>query len=270
MVDFAKYLKKNMPDPMSRPFKVIWNDTETTGLTEKHGLHQWSAKIFIDGVEKDHIDIKMQPFKKHPIVQDDLIEDSALEAGHVTREELFSEDRVRPETAYKAIIAFLQKHVDKFDKKDKLIWKGFNSRFDMDRTRDFFTKNKDTYFGSWFWFPPADIMGLAMHLLQRERPRLEDFKQKTVWDYLHPELKDKYKDEEWHDALFDLDRCRDIEDVLRKRIVKGITNAQMERDEFKKAHDSQIDEIRRLVLLTESLTAEVATLEAEVTQLNSR
>jgi DNA polymerase-3 subunit epsilon len=253
-----------MPDPMSRPFKVIWNDTETTGLTELHGLHQWSAKVFIDGVEKESIDLKMRPYMT------DLIEDSALEASHVTREELFADDRLEPDVAYKAIIALCGRYVDKFDRKDKFIWKGFNSRFDMDRTRDFFLKNNDTYFGSWFWFPPADIMGLAIHILQRERVRLDDFKQKTVWEYLHPTLKDKYKEEEWHDALFDLDRCRDIETALRNRLQKAIDTARLERDEFKKAHDAQIEEIKRLTLVSERLTAEVATLESEITQLTSR
>lgn len=261
MVDFAKYLKKNMPDSMSRPYKVIWNDTETTGTEKEHGLIQWSAKIFIDGVEKDKIDLKIQPFK------DDKIEDSALEANHTSKDELFSSDRFTPKVAHQAIVGLCARYVDKFDKKDKFIWKGFNSRFDMDRTRDFFTKLGDTYFGSWFWFPPADIMGLAIHILQRERVRLPDFKQKTVWEYLFPEQKDKYKEEEWHDAMFDIDRCRDIENALRARLQTAIDKAREERDQFQNALKASEESIKELKDKYDTLEAHNKTIESQLADI---
>ena len=249
MIDFIKYLKKKnmseeqqlpLDDPMRPKHKIIWIDTETTGTTEKHGVIQFTAKVVVNNTALDSIDMKIQPFKE------DLISDEALEVNKITREELFSSERFTPQQAYKAIIGICQKHIDKFDKKDKFIWKGFNSRFDMDMTRALFTKCGDKYFGSWFWFPPADIMGLAMHLLQRERGKLIDFKQRTVWEYLHPDLKDKYKEEEWHDALFDVDRCMDIETALRSRIEKGIHKWKSEAEKYKVCYESQIDEIKRL------------------------
>lgn len=255
---------------MRPPYKVIWNDTETTGLTERHGVIQWSAKVFIDGVEKDRIDLKIQPLKGHSIIQDDLIEDDALEANHITREELFDSSRFTPKVAHQAIVGLCSRYVDKFDPKDKFIWHGFNSRFDMDRTRDLFVKCGDKFFGSWFWFPPADIMGLAINLLTKERARLFDFKQKTVWEYLHPDEVGKYKDEEWHDAMFDIDRCRDIQAALRARLQKGIITANKERDQFKLAVESQQEEIKRQNAVIEKMTEEIGNLEAQLATANSR
>lgn len=241
-----------------RKFKVLWNDTETTGLTEKHGLIQWSAKVFIDGIEVDSIDLKIQP---HP---SDEISNEALETNHITKEELYSSDRFTPKVAYQAIIGLCARHVDKYAREDKFVWKGFNARFDMDRTRDFFTKMGDKYFGSYFWFPPADIMGLAMHILQKERYKFPDFKQRTVWDMLHPDKKEEYTDDQWHDALFDLDRCRDIESALRARLQKGITTAQLERDQFKMALEASEEAVKNLEDKYDTLNARNVMLETKL------
>lgn len=195
--------------------KVMAQDSETGGTDPKvHALLQWSAKMFIDGKEVDSIDVKMQPFPN------DEVTDEALEHNHLKREDLFSVDRVTPSVGYTMITTFLKRHIDKYNRKDKAFWTGYNGRFDSDFTREFFNKNADTYFGSWFWFPVLDISVLAGFFIQKKRIELVDFKQRTVWEFMFPERKDMYKPEEWHEAMFDIDRMLDIVQFCRDEIIK--------------------------------------------------
>lgn len=196
--------------------KRLYVDCETSGTDPKlHGIIQWTATVMIDGVEEESIDIKMQPFP------DDEISDEALEVNNISREQLFDEIRLTPKQAYVEITRFLAKYISKFDKKDKFFWIGYNARFDADFTREFFNKNGDVYFGSWFWFPILDVAILAGYLLQNQRTKLPDFKLKTVWEFLHPDQLVLHSEDEWHDALFDIKRTVDVEAALRA-IVMGV------------------------------------------------
>lgn len=124
--------------------KRFYADTETTGTDPKrNGIIQFTAIVTIDGVEKGRLDLKIMPFTE------DAIEDKALEINGITREELFSADRLIPKMAHAEIVKFLGKWCNKFDKKDKYAWYGFKAAFDSDFTREFFAKCGDTYFGSW-------------------------------------------------------------------------------------------------------------------------
>lgn len=196
--------------------KRCYCDTETTGTNPKlNGVIQWTAKITIDFKVVSEINLKLQPFKT------DVIDDVALEHNRVKREDLFKPDRLTPEEGFKQIQAFLGKHCDKFNRTDKYFFHGFKAQFDADFTREFFIKNEDNYYGSYFWVPPCCIMSLAGHLLQKERTRLENFKLQTVFKYLFPNA--NYTEEAWHDALFDIDRTIEVEGALRKRITDPVT-----------------------------------------------
>jgi DNA polymerase-3 subunit epsilon len=193
----------------------MYADSETTGTDPKrHGLHQFSAKLEIDGTLVDEIDLRIKPFP------DDVIEDKALEVGNVTREQLFSPMRMEPQQAHTKIVTMLGRHIDKFDRSNKAHFLAYKAAFDADFLREFFIKCGDTYFGSWFWTPPLCIMTLGGYLLQRERANLENFKLKTVWEYLNGGPGD-YTEEQWHDSLFDIDRAREVESFLRERVVRG-------------------------------------------------
>lgn len=202
--------------------KRFYNDLETTGVdSSRNGIIQFSAIVTIDGEKVDSLTIKMQPFP------DDEIDEGALEANGVSREGLFSEDRLTPDDAYREIIAFLAKHVDKFNRSDKFFWIGYNADFDARFTRRFFEKMGDNYFGSWFFMPILCVMVLAGYLLMKQRQKLKDFKLKTVYGFLYPaELAEFEKqaqsgEDPWHDALFDIERTIDVETGLRKSVSKG-------------------------------------------------
>lgn len=194
--------------------KRLYIDTETTGTDPKrNGLIQFSCIAYIDSVPvSDGLNIRLQPFPN------DVIEDSALEVNHITREELFKDDRMTPKDGKRIIDQYLAKHVEKFDTKDKFMFVGFRAGFDSDFTRAFFDKCGDRFYGSWFWVPPLDVMVLAGYLLQKYRHRMVNFKLRTVYEFLFPGS--IYTDNDWHDAMFDILRTVDIEGRLRE-IVTG-------------------------------------------------
>lgn len=188
--------------------KRIYVDSETTGTDpQQHALIQFSAVISVDGVAKEELNLAIRP------IEGKVIEDTALEVNGITREELFAADRITPRDAHLVITKLLAKYVNKYDKKDKFIWLGYRAGFDSDFTRKFFDDNGDTYFGSWFFTPPLCVMTLAAYLLQKQRSNLENFKLRTVYNYLYPD--NTFTDEDWHDSLFDIYRTIDIEDALR-------------------------------------------------------
>jgi DNA polymerase-3 subunit epsilon len=84
---------------------------------------------------------------------------------------------------------------------------GYNSHsFDMPFVRQFFSKCKDRYFGSWFHYPSIDVMILAAEHLKSKRRWYPDFKLSTVADRMGIEV-DKSR---LHDALYDIELTREI------------------------------------------------------------
>lgn len=189
--------------------KILFFDLETTGTNpSKHSIHQISGKIFINGRLEDEFDIHMQP---NPTA---IIDDEALSVSGVTREQLatympFSE-------GYRAFLGHIAKYVNKYDRSDKMFLAGYNvAAFDVPFLRGLFLQNGDTYFGSWFWSVPIDVIVLAQTLLMDERNGMENFKQGTVAKYLGIEVDDS----KLHDALYDIEICHKIyqEVMLRMR-----------------------------------------------------
>ena len=172
--------------------KLCFIDTETTGTDpQKHGLIQLAGFIVIDGEEKETFNYRVQPFVG------DAVEDSALAVNKTTRVEISTYSA--PRTVYLDFASLLSKYVDKYDKRDKFFFIGYNTRFDADFVRAFFEKNGDGYFGSWFWFPPIDVMNLAAVELMEERESLQNFKLATVAYTLKIQANG-----ELHDALTDI------------------------------------------------------------------
>lgn len=179
--------------------KFIFIDTETTGThPETNGMIQMAGSIIYQeqGTDiytpREVFDYKVKTFAA------DIIEDEALLVNGITREQIaqFPE----PTVVYNNFIALLGKYCDKYNKTDKFFFVGYNARFDMDVIRAWFKKCGDGYFGSWFYFPPIDVMNLAIMKLIDERHKLLNFKLQTVADYLKINHSGHY-----HDALADIE-----------------------------------------------------------------
>lgn len=184
--------------------KLFFFDLETTGtMVHRHGIHQISGKIMIDGEQKEAFNFHVQP---NPQAQ---IDSKALEVGGVTEEQIKAYPPMRE--IYDKIIQILSRYVDKYNRKDKFYLVGYNiAAFDNAFFRAFFVQNGDNYFGSWFWPNCLDVYVLATPHLVNMRSEMKDFKQGTVAKTLGIEVDDS----KLHDAEYDINICHAIYDKV--------------------------------------------------------
>jgi DNA polymerase III epsilon subunit-like protein len=186
--------------------KLCFLDVETTGMSQtKHGIIQVGGCIC--GEEGEGLNILEEFCLNSAPFPADLIEDEALAVSGVTREQL--RGFPPPAVVHKDLIAVFEKHCNKFDKKDKMLFLGYNASFDYGFLRKWFDKAGDKYFGSWFWHPAVDVMGLAMLRLVDIRHELPDFKLTTVAARLGVPL------DQAHNALQDARATKSIFEKVR-------------------------------------------------------
>lgn len=186
--------------------KLFFFDLETTGTNPgRHGIHQISGEIMVDGVTREQFDFKVRP---NPQAQ---IEEDALNVGGVTKEQILAYPPMYD--IYRKLINMLEKYVDKYNKKDKYFLVGFNNAsFDNQFLRGFFLQNGDQYFGSWFWSNSFDVMVLATPYLAANRAEMENFKLATVAKALGIEV----SEDNLHDASYDIALTKGIFQIVTK------------------------------------------------------
>lgn len=159
--------------------KYCFIDVETTGLTEKHGIIQIAGAIVKREEDSKNLMVWDQfSFRCQPFRGMDLIADEALAVNGVTREQM--ETFPPPTVIYSKLVEILGAHCDKFDPTDKMFFTGYNAEFDNQRMREWFKKNNDDFFGSWFFNPAKDVMQLALDYLEETRYTMKNFKLGTV------------------------------------------------------------------------------------------
>jgi len=189
--------------------KILWLDTETTGITANSYPFQFAGIIEIDGVIKDQFDIKCRPFPGSDISEE------ALQVTGKTLAEIMAYPA--PEAAHKQLVALFGKYIDKFDKNDKFIIAGHNVPFDFEMVLKWFKKCGDPYFGSWVHYKiNFDTLAVIKALQVVGRfPITENNKLETIAKELQVSL------EFAHDALFDIKATMEIGHKLFK-ILKNI------------------------------------------------
>jgi len=184
--------------------KIAFIDLETTGIDPVlNGVRQIGAIFEVDGKEIARFNQTVKPF---PL---DVIDQDALDVSDISMAEVLKFQP--PELVYKEFIKELDAIVDKYDRKDKLIFIGYNSRFDDSFLREWFRKAGNKYYGSYFWWPAIDVSNMAMVHLMGKRQELENFKLGTV-----AKTMGFYVDEtKAHDAMYDIELTKELFKMLR-------------------------------------------------------
>ena len=188
--------------------KLIYLDVETTGVDHiKNGIHQISGIVEVDYEVKETFNFKVQPRPGCQIDQD------ALDLGKVTADQINSYPPQKE--VFKQFKAVLDKHINSYDKLDKAFFVGYNSHFDCNFLRQFFTDNDNKFFGSYFWAGTIDVMSLALNHLKLVRNRMKNFKLPTVAEKFGIKV-----EESLHDASYDIKVTRQIYHMLEKDTIR--------------------------------------------------
>lgn len=176
--------------------KILYFDTETTGLTENSSIIQIAGMIQIDKKIVERFNIFSKPFEGADVSQE------ALDVHGLTLEQINSFQDSKDAT--KQIIDILNKYVNKFDKKDKYIVAGYNVEFDINKLSTFLKKNGENYLFSYIdnkkldpmhWILPLQILGKI--------PYLENNRLGTWCDYFEIEIIA-------HDGMSDIEATRKL------------------------------------------------------------
>lgn len=187
--------------------KRLFYDLETTGTNyNKHCIHQLAAMLVVEDTESmrgpeivDSIMLRIRPHEKAQILK------SALDIGNVTEEQIKAYEP--QEEQFKKFIAFLNKHVDRFNKQDKMYLCGFNiASFDNAFLDMFFNLNNNSFFGAYFFAGSLDMLVFASQALIDVRHTMVNFKLKTVAKTLGIPV-DETK---LHDAMYDNELTFDV------------------------------------------------------------
>lgn len=178
--------------------KLLAFDLETGGLDPKrHAILQLGG-IFCEenGTEIERFNWLVRPFEM------DQVDDKALQVNRIDRSDFETEKFLSPQEIYRKFKGMLTKYINPYNRRDKLHLVGYNCHsFDCQFLREFFRKNGDKYYGSYFWTPPLDMMLIYSGILAKSREHLPDFKLCTVATTIGIEL----DPDKLHDAIYDVE-----------------------------------------------------------------
>jgi len=187
--------------------KVLWIDTETTGIDPaKHGIIQIAALMEIADEVVDEFEMKFQPHAGAEIIPD------ALAVSGTTAEELAA--RGASLDAYFEFSRWIGKHIDKYDKLDKAYPAGYNVRFDLDFIERWFRISGNKYgTGSYQNWRSLDPLPILYQLDYAGCLSLPDYKLGTACAHYGIEL-------QAHDALSDVRAARLLHGILSKEVFE--------------------------------------------------
>jgi len=184
--------------------KLFFFDLELTGTNvEKHGVHQISGKIIIDGEVKEEFDFKVRPHPSAFVAQD------ALDVCQVTYQQIYAYPTMQEVS--KLLFEMLAKYTDFKDASDRFHMVAYNGQVcDFPFLAKWFVRNGNFDFYKIFYSVVIDVMVLAADHLSNKRHLMANFKQSTVAEFLGIEI-DKTK---LHDGIYDIGICHKIYDIV--------------------------------------------------------
>jgi DNA polymerase III subunit epsilon len=187
--------------------KVLWLDTETTGLTASSTIIQIAGIIVIDGKEMERFNLKCRPFKGSEINPE------ALEVTGLTEAEIMLYPD--PVEQHQKLTEIFGKYINKFNKADKFILAGHNVSFDLAQMIRWFNKCNDKYLGSYIDFKRTLDTNQLFRAFQLAGvfPELENTKLSTIAEYFHIEF-------DAHDAVADVEATRKIGNIMIRQLKR--------------------------------------------------
>lgn len=190
-------------------YKKAFIDLETTG-TDRNQNHIFQISGSITDLNDEILESFDFKFRPHSVLH---LEESALEKTGMTGE-MLRELPMDSDQAYGALISVLERHCNRYDKKDKLQFVAYNAKFDDEFLRAFFAHKGDNYYGSWFWSPSICVMQMAAFFLIDHRGALPNFQLGTLckaaelgWD-----------ESKAHDAQYDIQQTIALYKYLRENM----------------------------------------------------
>jgi DNA polymerase-3 subunit epsilon len=157
--------------------KILWIDTETSGLDPKK-----NDPLIISGIVEINGEVYSEFTVKSAPIEWDSVSRKALKVNGITLEELA--EFPKPDRALELFKKKLGDYVNKFNKEDKFYIGGYNVRFDLNFMSEWFKKQDDKYFGSWFNWKMVDVMSLLHTLDFRGVFTFKNYKLKTITESL--------------------------------------------------------------------------------------
>ena len=160
--------------------------------------------VEIDGEVKEEFYFETQPFDY------DNISKEALEINGLNLEQIktFS----MPKEVYRKLIKIFSKYINRYNKSDKFTVCGHNVRFDLDFLSEFWKKNNDKYFGSWFDYHCIDTVQILQLMQFKKAIEIENCKLVTASQKFGIDLLNA------HNSLADIKATRELFYKLIDRI----------------------------------------------------
>lgn len=187
--------------------KLLFLDVETTGLDEKkHGIFQISAALQINNEIIDTFNYTFNPGDVE-IDNDALL---TLNKGEILNQSITSNK------VFELFIKFLDKHCDKFSKKDKFLFVAYNAHFDNRFIREWFLKNDNNFFGAYFHSGTIDVMVLVNFIIKQYRSSMPSISFDKVCSLFKIDLQNA------HDAEYNVDALVSLYNDICKNNLKVI------------------------------------------------
>ena len=185
---------------MSKVQKVMWLDTETTGLSAyKNDVIQIGGLVEYDGIVVEEFKFECAPWDPN------ACEARALEVHGMDLETLMGFEK--PIKTYNKFARILDTHINKFDKEDKFIMAGYNTQFDFNMMAQWWKKAGATYWGSYFQYKQFDVYPVVFMYAQRYGWDVPNHKLETIAPFLGIDV-------DFHDALDDIKATREVYNKL--------------------------------------------------------
>lgn len=177
--------------------KVLWFDTETTGLDPvKHDIIQIAGMVEINGEVVEEFNIKCQP------VNYDTVQQEALDVHGISIEQI--RDYQTSVEGKKEFVSIMDKYINKYDKNDKFTPAGQNVQFDVNMLREWFIKNGERYgSGSYHNYHMIDTACLARIMTFEGALDTTNHKLETLANRYEIKI-------DAHDALSDIQATRNV------------------------------------------------------------